>query len=472
MDALRIKNAELEASEKERMYERSLYLYRVVMDLCQMSYRKLDENYNEKRTKIEPLPNAEHYIKGLQLQTAVNYSNLLSQCGRYVKSINNLNIVRRFDFPMATGNTALKIIDYSHFSRSHQNIMLYFSFHMLEKVLDENVNFPEKKEGNEQLLSYSNSIKKHLGEEYLKADYSLVDFLKPFDSLCDKEIKYRTWIGNNGLALHHLNDIFSDMEVAYDPLHLPSLIEEVGSSIIPRYHGVFNQIKQEYVSARFWIYEGLVNRDVHYSDKKVYLVNTLDYPVYGMRIEQIKAAYRSVYSIFDKIAYFLNKYLSLGISENLISFHTLWYEKKGGKDLQRDAVVEIKNNNYALNGLWWIYKDLRNKTVYKDKHIDPLLSKISKVRNAMEHRYLKILDYFDDNMSNESNRIDDYAYNIGFEDFEKLTIGLLRLTREAIIQLTMIVQIEEEKKEQQRDPNELIGSMSVAQYDDEWKQIG
>ncbi|HGF7738401.1 TPA: LA2681 family HEPN domain-containing protein, partial [Enterococcus faecium] len=161
------------------------------------------------------------------------------------------------------------------------------------------------------------------------------------------------------------------------------------------------------------------------------------------------AAYRSIYSIFDKLAYFLNKYLKLGISDDVISFVNLWY-KDVRNQKRRKEIQKIQRENYALNGLWWIYKDLRNKTVYGDKHIDPVLKKISGVRNAMEHRYLKILDYYELNLNKESSRLDEFAYNISFNDFEELTIELLKLAREAIIQLIMIIKIEESKKVFQR----------------------
>ena len=68
----------------------------------------------------------------------------------------------------------------------------------------------------------------------------------------------------------------------------------------------------------------------------------------------------------------------------------------------------------------------------------------------MEHRYLKILDYYELNLNKESSRLDEFAYNISFNDFEELTIELLKLAREAIIQLIMIIKIEESKKVFQR----------------------
>ncbi|HEL8849962.1 TPA: hypothetical protein U0F93_002657, partial [Listeria monocytogenes] len=144
-----------------------------------------------------------------------------------------------------------------------------------------------------------------------------------------------------------------------------------------------------------------------------------------------------------------------------------WYRKEGRKEIRRENVVAFIENNFALNGLWWIYKDLRNKSVYNDKHIDPVLRKISKVRNAMEHKYLKISDDFFEDFSKD--RIDDFAYTISSTDFEELTIALLQLTREAIIQLTMIIQIEEDKTASNRNPDEPIGELDLFEYEDDWK---
>ncbi|GEL68202.1 hypothetical protein [Marinilactibacillus psychrotolerans] len=61
--------------------------------------------------------------------------------------------------------------------------------------------------------------------------------------MSDEEKKYRTWIGNNGLALNQLNGVFFEMQVGYDPLHLTTMIENNEDSRFPKYHGIFNQIK-------------------------------------------------------------------------------------------------------------------------------------------------------------------------------------------------------------------------------------
>lgn len=303
----------------EEIYEQCVYLMRTAKDLLHSSYNDLKETDNNTQSKA--------YLDGLSCQLHVNYANILSQSGRYIESINVLNSIVDKGFPMAIGNMALKIADYSFFDKSHQKIMLYKSYNFLKRILQPNVKFPEKTYAETQFRDYFNTIENDLGLEYLNKNYTLNDFLIPMENLSEDEKKYRSWIANYQLSLNQLNDLYLEIEVAYDPLHLPSMLEKIDSKTMPRYHGIFNQIKQEFVSARFLIYDGLSNRDIHYSDKNVYLINTLDYPVYGLGIEKIKAAYRSIYSIFDKIAFFLNVYLKLDIPEKEISFNNLWYKK-------------------------------------------------------------------------------------------------------------------------------------------------
>ncbi len=72
--------------------------------------------------------------------------------------------------------------------------------------------------------------------------------------------------------------------------------------------GFFNQMKQEYASARWLLYEGLQEDRVHFSDHDVRLCNTLDYSCHSLTVEKTKIAFRMAYSLFDKIAFFLNGY--------------------------------------------------------------------------------------------------------------------------------------------------------------------
>ena len=63
------------------------------------------------------------------------------------------------------------------------------------------------------------------------------------------------------------------------------------------------------------------------------LTNTFDYPAYGLAVEQVRTAYRVAYSLFDKIAFFLNDYFSLNIPLSQVSFGRVWKDKGGGLSL-------------------------------------------------------------------------------------------------------------------------------------------
>jgi hypothetical protein len=93
-------------------------------------------------------------------------------------------------------------------------------------------------------------------------------------------------------------------------LLLPTFSTEGGE--IPSFLKFFNQMKQEFIAARWFLYDGLESHRIHFADRDAPLYNTLDYPSYGISVEKIKTAYRMAYSLFDKIGFFLNSYLGLG----------------------------------------------------------------------------------------------------------------------------------------------------------------
>lgn len=454
----------------ETDFQKGLYLVRNALELLNSEIES-----NSKISEKEYI-----YTLNFQRQLNVNYANFFYQNGRFVKAVEILSV---FDskniFPMGMAQLGMKIYELSrcHYDSSQQSIMIYKSFHYI-KLADEYDNpFPEKEEMQSLLNYYKNSIISMLGQEYLDKQYTINDFLHPIDDMSDDEIKYRRWVAKNKLSLNLLNDIFDYIEVGYDPIHLPSMTEKIESNKVQYLFGLFNQVKQEYVSARFLAYEGFNIREPHFSDKEVYLINTLDYPVYGLGIEKIKACYRAVYSIFDKISFFINEYFDIGIKGN-VGYVRLFSPEKNVNDKIR--LIDIAENNYPLFGMWWLFKDVRNVNINDDgsvnrkveyKHIDNVMSKISKVRNAMEHGYLKILDSYCKDILIDDSRLDQLAYNISFTDFEKLTLQLLKYVREAIILLVFSVKREEEIKESHRNNNEILAHMHTDKYEDEWKQI-
>lgn len=167
------------------------------------------------------------------------------------------------------------------------------------------------------------------------------------------------------MFLNTLNDVFDFSLVSHDCIHLPNIVTDINVGV--KFYGLFNQLKQEYVSARFMIYDGINNRHEHYSDKGVCMCNTLDYPVYGLAVEKIKCSYRSLYALFDRIAFFINDYYEIGIEERDVSFKNIWLPKKTGKygyDFNRNLKKDMTENNmynHSLISLYWLYKDIGKK---------------------------------------------------------------------------------------------------------------
>ncbi|MBC2168670.1 hypothetical protein [Listeria booriae] len=244
LDIIRFNFNELKEEDGlEELYERCLYLMRTAKDLCQKAYADLSDDDNDIFPKA--------YLDGLFYPLHVNYANALSETGRYVKSISTLQSISKSNYPMAVGNLALKIINYSYFDRSHQSIMFCNTNYLLSYIIDDDVKFPEKEYAIRTFEEYFKHIENSLGLEYLNKPYNLNDFLILKEDDSNAETKYREWFSYNRLSLNQLNDIYIEKEVGYDPLHLPSMILDRESTKIPKYHGIFNLIKQEYVSARF-----------------------------------------------------------------------------------------------------------------------------------------------------------------------------------------------------------------------------
>lgn len=71
-------------------------------------------------------------------------------------------------------------------------------------------------------------------------------------------------------------------------------------------------------------------------------------------MEKTKLAFRSAYSLLDKIAFFLNDYLKLDIPLGAVSFRSLWFVKKDSTEL-KPAFTQAKN--WPLRGFYWLAKD-------------------------------------------------------------------------------------------------------------------
>ncbi len=128
------------------------------------------------------------------------------------------------------------------------------------------------------------------------------------------ERAYRHWCLEHRLFLSPLNDLGAYLAAASDDFMLPSIVEGIDerpNSLPPPIVGFFSQMKQEYVSARFMLFEGISSTQVHFSDRGVTLTDTLDYPLYSLASERVRTAFRIAYSMLDKVASLVDCYWTL-----------------------------------------------------------------------------------------------------------------------------------------------------------------
>ena len=151
------------------------------------------------------------------------------------------------------------------------------------------------------------------------------------------------------------------------------------------------------------------------------LADVLDYSNYSYHVELAKAAFRSLYSLLDKIAFALNGYLGLGINGKDVSFKGLWYNDKKGRNIR----PEILNHStvISLAGLLFIRNDIYGGNEYYLQAEET--KNLQKVRNAMEHRAIQIVD----NGLMEDN---DAVLTISRGEFEEVAMNLIATVREAV----------------------------------------
>ncbi len=280
-------------------------------------------------------------------------------------------------------------------------------------------------------------IAKHWPKDYLNKNHDFNDFDLGKEK---KLLAYRKWCLEQCLYINPLNDLGPNTVACHDILHLPAIIVPFGEP--PKYHTLFNQIKQEYGTARFLFYEGTQLADKHYSDKDIELVDTLEYVEYSYNLEKVKIAYRLIYSLFDKIAYLLNDYLQIGLKRKEVSFRALWHENIRGKKTLRNRFQN--NDNLALRGLYWLSKDLYNVDE-EEAHsvvLEPGAQELAAIRNHIEHKSFKVVQYGNWGGDDE----DGYTYSIDRGKFEFKTIKLIGLMRSAIIYTSLAIHHEESVK--------------------------
>ncbi len=396
-------------------------------------------------------------------QILTNLGNQLDKRGRFVEAQAMWTRALAIDpnFWMARANRGNGLMYYvgALYDHGHKFVLAAHAHRDLADAVDHIVTFPDRGDTRLAVQFASN-------RDQIASRFNVAEFWAGHEPDCwdlgdsPGEATYRRWCLDNVLFLNPLNDVERTSIAARDILGLPSF--RIGLDEPPIVIGMANELKQGFASARWLLYDGTHTDAVHFSDREVLLFNTLDYPAYGLSVEKVKLAFRVAYSTFDKIAYFLNHYLALGIPEKRVSFRTIWREKENGPI--RDAFAQ--SQNWPWRGLFWLGKDLSDERMRETT--EPDARALADLRNHLEHKYVKVHEMGPPTAVAGDPLHDTLAYAIGRADLERRTLKLLQLARAALIYLFLGMHRMERRRE--TDVGGFVGPMSLDPLDDDWKR--
>lgn len=418
-------------------------------------------------------------FKDLDLSTRlalyVNLGNAFNHYGRTINAIKyfdkaialkfwHQNVVNHPNYFMALINKGLALEYYSRldYDGGHKEFFIKFAYKNFKEAIPTVDNYLEKNNLDKEYYQNikDNIISKIIWYEKQFSSDNLKDidyFLNYKNKFSRNENEYRKWCLSNKLFLSPLNDLGNYDISTHDPLNLPNITTKIKEGF-PKIITNFNQLKQEYISYRHLLFEGINEKTSKYYDKETSITYDYDYNLYDINIEKIKMAFRGFYSIFDKIANFIYEYFIYVETEKKIDFRNIWLVKNGKiNDVFNEA------ENLALRGLYLISKDLffikddENSKKFLEV-LEPEAQKINDIRNHLEHKFIsiKLIDttILEDNKERERN------FSISQDELEEKTIHLAKLAREAMIYLSFAVHIEEFKKEN----NELVMPIDLENF--------
>lgn len=401
-------------------------------------------------------------------QILTNRANQLDTMGRFIDAIEGwdraLMIIPRF--AMAQANRGFGLKHYGSLLNDERQRAI-FLLHAHDGLVAANAPgtvydsiYPE-----ELLQRIDDAATSYARAGDLERIRRLQDLDGPVPGRSKTERAYRLWCLDRRLFLNPINDLGPHSTAATDDLVLPPIRESIDERsdghLPPPVVGFFNQMKQEYASARFMLYEGLQDTRTHFADRGVQLFDTLDYPMHSLATERIRTSFRTAYSLLDKVAFLIDHHWRLGKTPDRINFRNVWMVEGRTRLLDRFKAYE----NWPLRGLYWLSKELYDDDMKRST--GPDARQLHDIRNALEHKYLQVHEGWAWKLMPRQPRLGGLGLSIASDLLEAKALRMLKMARSALIQLALAIDVEERSK---IVAGEIIGSMPLYGLDDRRKR--
>ncbi|WP_237730622.1 LA2681 family HEPN domain-containing protein [Lelliottia amnigena] len=363
-------------------------------------------NYRKALNALQHIENTDKYIINLKSRIETNLGNYLCSQGRVLCCKNHWEMAIALDNnPVAIIRKAYNNLNLAGllYDEGHSYYHYYEAYKSIKEGLKElDTLDPELSSAyneNGDLIKFKNWFESNFEE----SDFHLIESYKEkFESKA--HFSYLKWCGDNRLFLNELNDEYKTELVFTDSITLPSHTTIMNQTLTMSedltYHGNFDEIKNDYIYARYLIFiaHNIPNDKNHFFNTTYQHTDDMSHAITNLKAQHYKSAFKTLYAIFDKIAYFLNSFYDYNDVDAKIYFHNFFGKFENGRLKPHSKLKE--SNNQFLHALFYILKDIRDSN-HKDNSfdsesywLDPDAEQFSKIRNAIEHKSLKIIDEF------------------------------------------------------------------------------
>ena len=406
--------------DNESYFEKEIYYLRNTLDMYESNFYDNDDSNAE--TQV-----AEY----IAMRSYTNLGNAFRTLHRYIAAIDcfqNALLINN-GFAMASLNLSFLLFYYAPFQIKpyEQNYYHHACYYYYEQAKECKTNL-ESQNYLDDLTNCISMFDTSYVEKYLSKPLNL-----PLFNVQDyTELEYRNYLLTFRLFLDPCLDILSDSCFAVDSINLP--FDKSPNTQEKEFIGLFNQIKQEYNFARYlWYKVSTDDTNEHYADKELDLIDTGDFADYSLQEILMRTAFKTAYSLFDRIGFFINEYFQVGLKNTKVSFKNVWKKELCDRNGQvyfivPNPIIHTHSDNPLIQAMFWLQKDF-----FENKKINvttPHAERIFQMRNDMEHNCL---------------RTGVQVYNVNFTKYtsngkiEDNTYRLLRLARELIIYLCLAV---------------------------------